>query len=119
MRKGGGPVSKSAHRYSWELHIGPIPNGICVLHSCDNRRCVNPAHLFLGSKFDNAQDAARKGRMQRGADRPLARLTEAKVREIRWRRAAGVTMNVLAIRFGVSRQTISNVVARRAWKHVT
>jgi hypothetical protein len=123
-----------AHRYSWELHNGPIPEGLFICHRCDNRRCVRPDHLFLGTCRDNLLDALAKGRIaigersvsytrpetrRRGSQNGLAKLTEEQVGEIRRRYAAGgVTQLSLAQQFGVDRTLISLIVRRKGWKHV-
>lgn len=107
-----------AHRVSWILHRGAIPAGKYVCHHCDNRACVNPEHLFLGTQKDNIQDAARKGRMQRGSDKHNAKLTEDDVREIRAKHTAGITNRDLAVEYRISAWKISRIVNRRAWKHV-
>lgn len=74
-----------AHRLSYTLFIGPIPRGRCVLHTCDNRRCVRPSHLWIGSLADNIRDMDKKGRRRvgRGEKHASAKVTEALVREIR------------------------------------
>ena len=117
-----------AHRVSWELHHGAIPragtsyHGICVLHRCDNRRCVNPAHLFLGSQADNMADAARKGRVRnngaKGAEHPRARLTDEDVRQIRRLLSDGVSKAAIARLFGVDRSTVSLIARRKTWRHL-
>jgi len=77
-----------AHRLSWELHYGPIPSKLCVLHSYDNGKCVNPEHLFLGTQKDNIHDAIRKGRavfpkVLRGEEKSNSKLTEMDILVIR------------------------------------
>ncbi len=101
-----------AHRRAWQLVHGPIPTGMLVCHTCDNKLCCNPAHFFLGTDKDNAMDKARKGRT-------AAKLSPDKVREIRRRHAAGgVSMYRLAIEFGVNRRAIVFAIRGVTWAHV-
>lgn len=112
-----------AHRAAWELFKGPIPNNLCVLHNCpggDNTDCVNPAHLFLGTKADNNTDRAKKGRNadQRGEKNTNAILIADQVISIRRRNSEGVTQRRLAIEHGVCFQAINDIVRRKSWKHI-
>lgn len=108
-----------AHRFSWELHNGPIPTGELVLHSCDNMACVRPDHLFLGNEAKNSEDMVRKGRSSRGERNPLSKLTDEQVIEIRRRyRFRGPTQK-LAAEFGINKTTLVRVARGISWKHVT
>lgn len=98
-------VWKLAHRVSWEMAYGPIPDEGCVLHSCDNPPCVRPDHLFLGSKTDNAADRGAKGRTRNQGKK----LTANQVREIRQAIHQGAVQARLAEKYRVSSQTITNV----------
>ena len=125
----GHQVQGRAHVFSYRLHCGDIPDGLFVLHRCDNPACVNPAHLFLGTKADNNRDMADKGRANswghksgtqasppRGVAHWNSKLNEDTVREIRGLREAGCGSNwALGLRFGVSSATISRVVNRIDW----
>lgn len=98
-----------AHRVAWELTHGPIPDGLCACHHCDNPPCCNPAHLFLGTHTDNMRDASAKGRLS--VTRPTAqKVTNEQVLEMKALRAAGWKLVPLAERFGVTKTLVSLIV---------
>jgi hypothetical protein len=112
-----------AHRKSWELHFGVIPAGLCVCHKCDNRICVNPDHLFLGTNKDNMEDCVAKGRFvvnsKVGVDCSSAKLTEEQVLEIRKLYATGqYGYRGLAEQFGVDFGLIGRIIRREFWTHI-
>jgi hypothetical protein len=118
-------VNVGAHRVAWERSNGPIPEGMCVLHRCDNPPCVRPDHLFLGTKRDNSRDMIAKGRGRgqfrdnAGEKHPRAKLTNAAVIEIRARYAVGgVTQDQLAAEFGVSQRAVLFVLQGKHWRNV-
>lgn len=122
--------NRGAHCVSWEIYRGQIPDGLHVLHTRDVRCCVNPSHLFVGTPFDNMQDAARKGRtcsgdefwsrkspekVCRGEKNTQHKLSEVQVSEII---VSPLGCRKLADRYGVSRQQIRRIVLNKAWPHV-
>lgn len=132
-----------AHRLAWEDANGPIPDGLYVLHRCDNRPCVNPAHLFLGTAADNLRDAARKGRMpsgdahwtvnhrwpvhevevqprrqNSGVTNGNTRLSETQVLAIIDRLKDGAQIRDLVPEFGVGYWTIYGIRRGRTWRHL-
>ena len=133
-----------AHRYSYQVHCGEIPEGMMVCHKCDNPKCVRPEHLFLGTCKENLQDMSRKKRgffnrpqsgiprrrgeshpyyngnpLLEGEKSPNARLTNKTVKEIRQSyEAGGISQDALAIKYGVSQSGISAVIRKQTWDHV-
>lgn len=105
-----------AHRVSWEIHYGPIPDGLHVLHHCDNPSCVRPDHLFLGTHADNMRDRDAKGRGTSGERHPFAKLTNVDAEFIRKMAKAGIKQRRLAELFDVSPATICEVVSGKRWK---
>lgn len=103
------------HRLAWTLANGPIPDGMCVCHKCDNRLCVNIDHLFLGTNDENMADMVAKGRASRGVRHHRAILNEAHVLEIR---ESKETHNQLAKRFGVTYHAIRHIRYGHIWKFV-
>ena len=126
---------KLAHRVAWELANGPIPDGLCVLHRCDQPLCVRTDHLFLGTRADNNRDRSRKGRtarqtgerhwsrryperVSRGEQHVSAKLDEARVRAIRVLAADGYTKAALSRHFSISESAVHFVVNHHTWDHV-
>ena len=106
-----------AHRWSWELHNGPIPAGLHVCHRCDVPGCVNPSHLFLGTNVENDQDKRRKGRQYVLPLHREPKITEEAVREIR-RLRGKVTIVGLGKRFGLHHSQISRIQRGKYWAHL-
>ena len=110
----------SAHRISYEIFCEPIPEGLHILHRCDNRVCVNPEHLFFGTNQDNIADMVQKGRQRvlKGEEIGNSKLTEKQVREIFAQRGQK-PQRAIAVEYGVARQTIKDILKGKTWKHIT
>ena len=107
------------HRAAWRMYRGPITQGAFVLHTCDNPRCVNPDHLYLGTQADNVRDMWDRSRaapgISRGSKHGMSVIDEAQVREIRDSKESGPA---IAKRLGISTTTVYDVRNRKIWKHV-
>lgn len=113
-----GPIK--AHRASWIVHKGPIPEGMHVLHSCDTRNCINPDDLFLGTHQDNMADRDAKGRMAnvKGSNHPGARLTEEDVLKIRHLATIPISKAEIGRRYSVTAENICRIISRKTWRHI-
>ena len=112
----------SAHRTSWALHFGEIPDGLLVCHKCDNRACVNPDHLFLGTPLENTADMMRKGRENRflkpTQKYPTAKLTKEAAAALFLDCVAGLRRSDAAEKYGVSPNAVSQIMMGRTWSAV-
>lgn len=116
-----GKVQRVAHREAFEIAYGqPVPRELMVCHHCDNPPCVNPKHLFLGTKADNNRDRMTKGRNgdTRGENHPMAKVTANDVLEMRRMRAAGAIFKDIGARFGVTTQAAFYAVTGKGWRHL-
>lgn len=113
----GGNKTIGAHRVSWEIHKGRIPKGMFVCHHCDNRKCVNPDHLFIGTAADNIADMDKKNRRRNvcGDACPWKKLTSSQAAAIKNSRAK---TRPLAKKYAVSKSTIDDIRNNRTWRHV-
>lgn len=108
-----------AHRFAYENFVGPIPSGLFVCHKCDERSCVNPNHLFVGTQKENIDDMYNKGRDRKaeGEDHYRSKLTEKDI--VRIRSLDGLASHrQIARLFGTGQQNISCIISRKYWKHV-
>lgn len=102
-----------AHRFAWTQAHGPIPDGLDVCHRCDNRRCINVDHLYLGTRLDNMLDAKQKGRTAKGFALPQTKLSEQDVAEIVRRAKQGERYSSIAESFNVCRQRVGQLAIQQ------
>jgi hypothetical protein len=108
-----------AHRVSWRLHNGGIPDDLFVLHKCDVKCCVNPAHLFLGTQKDNIEDSIRKGRFHYGERTGASKLTATQVSDIKLQLLFGHKEKDIAKKYNVAQQSINAIKNGKNWRYHT
>ena len=110
-----GSVNSLAHRVSYDLCVGEIPDGMLCLHRCDNPPCVNPKHLWIGSNQQNMDDMKRKGRQAKGIKNRKALISPDIAKDIRVRYASGERQCDIASDLGVRPRLVHDVVVNRTW----
>lgn len=115
--------ARMAHRISFQIANGPPPTDKCVCHKCDNPKCVNPNHLFLGTSAENHNDALKKGRAfcfkpMNGERHPMTKLKDVDVCEIRRLASEGISSTELSLKFNVNRRVIATIKRGDSWKHL-
>lgn len=120
IRENGKKIDVLVHRESYKLLKENIPNGMCVLHKCDNPSCCNPEHLWIGTNKENTQDCVKKGRFCNGHLRSKAsgKLTEDQVIEIREMHKNGINKKEITEKFGISIHHLNGILAYRFWKYI-
>lgn len=113
-----GRGSMGAHRVSYILHVGEIPDGLTVLHECDNPQCTNPKHLRLGTNADNNLDRDQKGRMAFGERNGKSKLTADQARIIKRRIASGERLYSIARDFRVTEGCVAQIRRGKTWAHI-
>lgn len=117
VRVGNKNTMQYAHRIMWQMLFGEIPDGMCVLHTCDNPQCVNPIHLRLGTHQENMADRNQKRRQKRGGNDSKSRLTDGDALDIK-RLANHLSQKEIALKYKISDRTVSSIVTGRTWKHL-
>lgn len=110
--------SYRAHRFAWEREKGLIPDGMQILHTCDNRKCVNVRHLRIGTAFENIKDMYKKGRAIVGSKSVHAKLNEKQVIEIRSKLKSGYLLKEIAVEYHISEANVSLIKNNLKWKHI-
>lgn len=109
---------RPAHRVSYQVFRKAVPEGLFVLHECDNPACVNPAHLFLGTNLDNVRDSVAKGRNSRGERHGRSKLSDANIQEVTKRYSGGESIKNLSLAFNVTVRTMNEVLRGKSFKHI-
>lgn len=114
---GGVRKTYKAHRASYELYVGPIPDGMMICHKCDNPACCNPEHLYAGTGSDNMNDMWSRDRHPKHNSKAGAKITVEQVNEIRELEGTG-TLREIGAKYGISAQSVLNIFNRTRWKDV-